>query len=85
MYGATEIKQHPYFHGVDWDSLRRMEAPFKPQLKSNLDTEYFPIEDIDQRDTMQAWQNQAEQLSEEHAAEMMLPFIGYTYKRTEFK
>lgn len=79
--GATEIKQHPYFHGVDWDSLRTMNAPFKPVLKSNVDTEYFPIEDIPQEDHTQAWQREAEKYDDAAQAEMTLPFIGYTFKR----
>jgi protein-serine/threonine kinase len=58
-----------------------MQAPFQPQLRSNIDTEYFPIDDIPQTDTSAAWQAQAQQLSEEHEAEMTLPFIGYTYRR----
>jgi len=80
-HGATEIKQHPYFHGVDWDALRTMNAPFKPVLKSNVDTEYFPIEDIPQEDHTQAWQREAEKYDDEAQAEMTLPFIGYTFKR----
>ena len=60
-----------------------MRAPFQPSLRSNVDTEYFPIDDIDQTDTRAAWQAQAEKLSEDHAAEMMIPFIGYTYRRFE--
>ena len=58
-----------------------MHAPFKPNLRSNLDTEYFPIEDIDQTDRTAAWMTKAEQLSEEHEAEMTLPFIRYTFRR----
>jgi protein-serine/threonine kinase len=80
-HGASEIKAHPYFAGVDWNGVRNMHAPFQPALGSNLDTTYFPIEDIDQTDHTAAWEAQADQLSEEHAAEMTIPFIGYTYKR----
>jgi protein-serine/threonine kinase len=66
---------------VNWEDIRKMRAPFEPHLKDPLDTEYFPIEDIDQTDHTAAWQAQAAQLSEEHAAEMTLPFIGYTFRR----
>ena len=79
--GAAEIKRHPYFQGVNWDTMRQMSAPFKPQLRSNVDTEYFPIEDIDQTDHSAEWQVESQNLLEEHAAEMTLPFIGYTFKR----
>lgn len=80
-HGASEIKRHPYFAGVRWDEIRTIRAPFQPQLQSNVDTEYFPIEDIDQTDHSQVWRDQAEQISEEHHAEMTVPFIGYTFKR----
>ena len=44
--GATEIKEHPFFSGVDWSMLRDMEAPFVPELKSMTDTSYFPTDDL---------------------------------------
>ncbi|MCJ1329281.1 Serine/threonine-protein kinase [Thelotrema lepadinum] len=80
-HGALEIKNHRYFRGVQWDRIRDMNAPFKPNLGSNVDTTYFPIDDIDQTDRTAEWEHQAHQISEEHAAEMSIPFIGYTYKR----
>jgi protein-serine/threonine kinase len=58
-----------------------MHAPFQPQLRSELDTEYFPTDEIDQTDHTAAWENQARQISEEHDTDMTLPFIGYTFKR----
>lgn len=80
-HGAMEIKKHHYFRGVQWDRIREMNAPFKPSLGSNVDTAYFPIEDIDQTDHSAEWERQAQQLGEEHAAELTIPFIGYTFKR----
>jgi protein-serine/threonine kinase len=80
MAGAHEIRNHPFFRGVQWDSLRRIRAPFEPRLQSNIDTQYFPIEEIDQTDHSAALRAQTAQ-NEDLAAEMSLPFIGYTYKR----
>ncbi|KAF2791630.1 serine/threonine-protein kinase cot-1, partial [Melanomma pulvis-pyrius CBS 109.77] len=82
-HGAHEIKQHPFFRGVQWDGLRRIRAPFEPKLQSNVDTQYFPIDEIDQNDHSDALRAQTAQAGDEHAAEMSLPFIGYTYKRFE--
>lgn len=42
LYGADEIKAHPFFRGIDWDNLRRQKAPFVPVIKSITDTSYFP-------------------------------------------
>jgi protein-serine/threonine kinase len=79
--GAHEIKQHPFFRGVVWDSLRRWHAPFEPKLKSNVDTQYFPIDEIDQNDNSAALRAQAAQGGDDLTAAMNLPFLGYTYKR----
>jgi len=77
--GAAEIKQHPFFAGVDFNELRRLPAPFKPELKSGIDTKYFPIEDIPQEDTSDQVRARDEQNGD--MAEMSLPFIGYTFRR----
>lgn len=46
--GADQIKSHPFFYGVDWDSIRRIGSPFVPNLRSITDTSYFPTDEIDQ-------------------------------------
>jgi protein-serine/threonine kinase len=77
--GALEIKNHPFFRGVIWDKLRNIRAPFEPNLSSNVDTSYFPIDEIPQEDNSAVHRAQANAMNE-HSAEMRLPFIGYTYK-----
>ncbi len=79
--GSQELKAHPFFTGVIWEQLRYIKAPFLPQLSSNVDTTYFPINEIDQNDHSRAHHKEVDAMSEEHSAEMSLPFIGYTYKR----
>ncbi|XP_068191778.1 microtubule-associated serine/threonine-protein kinase 3 isoform X2 [Antennarius striatus] len=39
--GAAEVKQHQFFHNLDWNSLLRQKAEFIPQLESEDDTSYF--------------------------------------------
>ena len=41
--GADEVKQHPFFKGVDFDKVLRKEykPPFIPKLKDDLDLSYF--------------------------------------------
>ena len=41
--GASEIKEHPFFKGFDWDNIRNLKPPFIPQLSSDYDTRYFEI------------------------------------------
>lgn len=43
-----QIKNHYFFYGVDWKTIRKIEAPFIPHLRSVTDTSYFPTEDLDQ-------------------------------------
>lgn len=87
--GAHEIKQHPFFAGVDFDNLRRFRAPFEPRLTSDIDTTYFPTEDLEQqaRDAMDVDDPKAGALQaapeQQETPEMTLPFIGYTFKRFE--
>ncbi|KAJ2308401.1 Serine/threonine-protein kinase, partial [Coemansia sp. RSA 2702] len=47
--GAWELRQHPFFAGVDWASLRtRTRPPWIPPLSSITDTSHFPTDEIDQ-------------------------------------
>lgn len=39
--GSHEVKEHPYFYGVNWNSLLRQKAEFVPQLMNDEDTSYF--------------------------------------------
>ncbi|MCL4122040.1 UNVERIFIED_CONTAM: hypothetical protein GTU68_027106, partial [Idotea baltica] len=39
--GATELKEHPFFYSIDWNSLLRLKAEFVPQLNDDEDTSYF--------------------------------------------
>lgn len=39
--GSHEVKDHPYFFGVNWHTLLRQKAEFVPQLTNEEDTSYF--------------------------------------------
>ena len=40
--GADEIKNHPFFKGIDWNHIKEtLTPPFIPELKNNYDTKYF--------------------------------------------
>lgn len=45
--GVQEIKAHPFFYGVNWDTLRSEPSPYVPQLSSITDTSHFPTEELD--------------------------------------
>ncbi|KAK1236619.1 Serine/threonine-protein kinase [Marasmius sp. AFHP31] len=70
---VEQIKNHLFFYGVDWDSIRMIDAPFVPRLRSITDTSYFPTDEIEQ-----APEDAPAQSSE---ASKDLAFLGYTFKR----
>eukprot|EP00899_Mesostigma_viride_P016090 jgi/Mesvir1/24482/Mv21839-RA.1 len=39
--GAAEVKAHPYFYGVDWNTLVQQKAVFIPKTENEQDTSYF--------------------------------------------
>ncbi|QSL66330.1 hypothetical protein MERGE_000708 [Pneumocystis wakefieldiae] len=78
-YGANDIKLHPFFRGVDWDTIREINAPFIPQLKSITDTSYF--EEIDSVPDITMNSPSMLQNKIPSDVDQNLAFVGYTYKR----
>ncbi|KAI7824912.1 AGC/NDR/NDR protein kinase [Kickxella alabastrina] len=77
--GAWELKQHPFFSGVDWSSLRtRTRPPWIPPLSSITDTSHFPTDEIDQNTS--PFDAPAAAVAESEP-QKDLAFVGYTYKR----
>ncbi|KAJ2481788.1 Serine/threonine-protein kinase [Coemansia sp. RSA 2131] len=75
--GAWELRQHPFFAGVDWPSLRsRTRPPWVPPLSSITDTAHFPTDEIDQNTS--PFDVPAQTTAE---PQKDLAFVGYTYKR----
>jgi serine/threonine kinase 38 len=38
---VSELKHHPFFRGVDWESIRNTPSPNVPELQSEVDTSNF--------------------------------------------
>ncbi|BGP33596.1 Serine/threonine-protein kinase [Rhodotorula toruloides] len=74
---ADEIKNHPFFAGVDWNTIRNIESPFIPQLRSLTDTSYFPTEDLNDVP------EQPEGADAGSSGSRELAFLGYTFRRYE--
>ncbi|ESK96024.1 agc ndr protein kinase [Moniliophthora roreri MCA 2997] len=70
---VDQIKNHLFFYGVDWDTIRQIDAPFVPRLRSITDTSYFPTDEIEQ--TPEDAPAQSSEASKD------LAFLGYTFKR----
>jgi serine/threonine-protein kinase RIM15 len=39
--GVQEIKSHPFFNGIQWDTLLQQKPPFVPKPYDPADTRYF--------------------------------------------
>ncbi|KAL6991908.1 non-specific serine,threonine protein kinase [Sarracenia purpurea var. burkii] len=78
--GASEIKVHPWFKGIEWDKLYQMEAAFIPEVKDELDTQNF--------EKFEELEPVIQTSSKSGPWRKMLPskdanFVGYTYKNFE--
>ncbi|KAF7292458.1 AGC/NDR protein kinase [Mycena chlorophos] len=69
-----QIKNHSFFYGVDWDTIRSIDAPFVPHLRSITDTSYFPVEQLEQP-------SEDIPVDSGGSAQKDLAFLGYTFKR----
>ena len=69
--GASEIKNHPFFKGFDWDNIRNLKPPFIPELENEYDTKYFEtFEEIE------PFYQTPKKLKRRKDIE----YLGYTYK-----
>lgn len=52
---ASDVKTHPFFHGLSWERLHLSRPPFVPDVKGRDDTRYFdeeePVSDVDDAST----------------------------------
>ncbi|CAI0434494.1 unnamed protein product [Linum tenue] len=78
--GADEIKEHPFFNGVDWNNIYHMEAAFTPEVNDELDTQNF--------EKFEESEHHPQTSSKTGPWRKMLSskdlnFVGYTYKNFE--
>jgi len=84
MSNLEEVKLHPFYAGIPWDTLRQFPAPFIPALDSELDTGYFDNFD-DPADMAKYQEVKEKQRNVDNVAEKDEPFgrgvwVGFTYK-----
>ena len=73
--GIEEIKNHPFFHGLNWETIRDAKAPYIPELISEDDCKrfdkfdeeepFYPVDDKKNNRRMRKDFN----------------FVGYTFKK----
>lgn len=45
--GVSDLRSHPFFASVDWDTLATRTPPIIPAVDGKGDTKYFKIDDVD--------------------------------------
>ncbi|KAK4127056.1 hypothetical protein N657DRAFT_677743 [Parathielavia appendiculata] len=68
--GGDEIRHHPWFRDVNWDTLLQDEAQFVPQPENPEDTEYFDARGA----TLQSF---AEEIEDQHSPPAATPATDY--------
>lgn len=71
--GVDEIKNHVFFIGVEWDTLRNSKAPFIPDVRSTTDTRHF-----DKFEESEPFYRAKAELG---ICRRDMEFVGYTFKR----
>ncbi|XP_057341565.1 serine/threonine-protein kinase MRCK beta isoform X1 [Microplitis mediator] len=72
--GIEDFKKHPWFNGVNWDTLRDSTAPYIPEVSSPTDTSNFDVDDNDVRSSDAVPPSANSAFSGLH-----LPFIGFSF------
>ncbi|GJJ72145.1 hypothetical protein EMPS_04502 [Entomortierella parvispora] len=82
---VQQVKDHPWFDGLDWSRLRSMDASFVPVLSTPMDTSYF--DDFSNPEDMAGYKEvklrQAQVQDAEAAADRALGSIGTSQSSTE--
>ncbi|XP_046400063.1 serine/threonine-protein kinase MRCK alpha isoform X1 [Ischnura elegans] len=75
--GIEDFKNHPWFAGLDWDTVRDSSAPYVPEVSSPTDTSNFDVDETDVR----AGSSDAVPPAAANPAftALHLPFIGFTF------
>ncbi|XP_059174272.1 citron rho-interacting kinase-like isoform X2 [Physella acuta] len=72
----TEIKAHPFFKGVNWDTIREGEAVYVPSIHGLDDTSHFDeVETVKRQPDIEAF------IQPKDFSGRDLPFVGFTFSK----
>ncbi|KAJ8356294.1 hypothetical protein SKAU_G00190880 [Synaphobranchus kaupii] len=74
QHGIEEFQAHPFFSGIDWESIRSADAPYVPEVSSPSDTSNFDVDDDVLKNPDLGPPVSLTGFSGQH-----LPFVGFTY------
>ncbi|KAH0631567.1 hypothetical protein JD844_005951 [Phrynosoma platyrhinos] len=78
--GVRDFQEHPFFIGVDWETLRDCLPPFVPEFANATDTCNFDVVD----DCLTDMETLSDVI-ESSPLGVHLPFVGYSYSYTAVK
>ena len=73
--GVPEIKAHPFFKGLDWETMREKKTPYIPNISSEISNENF-----DAFDEEDPFHRAADNKRKGGNRKVDMNFVGYTYK-----
>jgi len=84
-YSYKQIKNHPWFDGIDFKNIYKETSPWIPELNSETDRSYF--EEVEDKN-VDIFFGEEDYLSGEvvpfmNLDEKHLPFVGWTFRRYE--
>jgi len=72
--GVDEIRKHPFFKGVKWNTIANEKAAYLPEVKHETDTRNFD-------DFKEETDYFGDGPVPRHKTDKDITFVGYTYKR----
>jgi hypothetical protein len=79
--GATEVKEHNFFTGINFEGLRRLPAPLKPTIKFLTDTSNFDPVDPDKLRTNDSEGSKKVDSKLENGKHPEHAFFEFTFRR----
>jgi len=78
-----QVKNHPFFEGVQWSDLRGTQAPFVPALDSEFDTGYYDdftsVEDMAKYAEVKEKQRNVANVKEKDEGFSRGVWVGFTF------
>ncbi|CAI2354595.1 unnamed protein product [Caenorhabditis sp. 36 PRJEB53466] len=74
--GLADFKSHPFFEGIDWNTIRDSSPPYKPEVSSPEDTSNFDVDVCE--DDFTPCETQPPRVLAAFTGNH-LPFVGFSY------